>query len=242
MKKKITVDLRDMVNAKYTYFLILAGSLVGPVALSFDRKVNFKSYWKRVLLAGILPALFFIVWDIYFTRAGVWNFSADRITGIKLINLPIEEALFFLVVPFCCLFIYVCIRIYFPRFNFKDRAETVLKILSAFFLIVGLVMSDRMYTSWTMLLCSAFLATMFLIPKWFRKFRADYFLASYLIILVPFLIVNGLLTAIPVVNYNDLENLGIRLYTIPIEDSVYGMLLILMNVVLFERSGGVSNE
>lgn len=219
----------------------MAGSLAGPVALSFDRKVNFVSHWKRVLLAGVLPAVFFIVWDIYFTQAGVWSFTPDRITGLKMINLPVEEALFFMVVPFCCLFIYVCIRIYFPQIEFRAKADLILKVMAVVFLIIGLTNLNRMYTSWTMLLCSAMLAIMFILPNWFKTFRSDYFLISYLIILVPFLVVNGLLTAIPVVNYNDLENLGIRIYTIPAEDTVYGMLLILMNIVLFERSGGLND-
>ncbi|MDP4130877.1 MAG: lycopene cyclase domain-containing protein, partial [Bacteroidota bacterium] len=61
------------------------------------------------------------------------------------------------------------------------------------------------------------------------------FLVSYVVILIPFLIVNGFLTAIPVVIYNDAENLGIRIYTIPFEDVFYGLLLTMMVVCLYER-------
>ena len=59
-------------------------------------------------------------------------------------------------------------------------------------------------------------------------------MVSYAVMLIPFLIVNGFLTAIPVVLYNDAENLGIRIYTIPFEDVFYGMLLILLNVITYE--------
>jgi lycopene cyclase domain-containing protein len=84
---------------------------------------------------------------------------------------------------------------------------------------------------------------LFLFQKWFRGFNATAFLISYLVVVVPFLIVNGFLTGIPVVLYNDAENLGFRIFSflpwplnnIPVEDVFYGMLLILMNVALFER-------
>ena len=79
------------------------------------------------------------------------------------------------------------------------------------------------------------MALVYLLPRFFRGFDMVSFLVSYLIVLIPFLIVNGFLTAIPVVLYDDMENLGIRIYTIPFEDMFYGMLLVMMNVAGFER-------
>jgi lycopene cyclase domain-containing protein len=60
----------------------------------------------------------------------------------------------------------------------------------------------------------------------------------YPLLLIPFLIINGILTGTgpdqPVVWYNDAENLGIRLFTIPLEDVFYGFELMLFNVCFYE--------
>jgi len=64
------------------------------------------------------------------------------------------------------------------------------------------------------------------------------FYLMYLVTLLPFFIVNGLLSGsfIPeeVVNYDNLQNLGIRIGTIPVEDMIYAMLMLLMNISWFE--------
>ncbi|MGI4728320.1 MAG: lycopene cyclase domain-containing protein, partial [Janthinobacterium lividum] len=52
--------------------------------------------------------------------------------------------------------------------------------------------------------------------------------------LIPFYIVNGILTSVPIVSYNNAENLAIRVGTIPVEDHFYLMSLLLMNVAFFE--------
>ena len=222
-------------NSHYTYFLILAASLAGPLALSFDKKVAFYKNWKYVFPAMIIPALLYIVWDIYFTAKGVWSFNEIYITGIKLYNLPLEEVLFFFIVPYCCVFIYACVRSYFPNLVNSKAVDLFLNIGAIGLIIIGVIFSDKYYTSWTFRFTGTFVAIVYLFRKFFKSFDAISFMVSYAICLIPFLIVNGFLTAIPVVLYNNTENLGIRIYTIPFEDVFYGMLLVMMNVVIYEK-------
>ena len=222
-------------NTHYTYFFILAASLAGPLALSFDKKVAFYKRWKYLFPAMIFPALFYIAWDIFFTSKGVWHFNEKYITGIKIVNLPVEEVLFFLLVPYCCVFIYECVRCYFPNIKNKKVADIFLKTLAAFLIIVAIFFYDRYYTAWSFLFTSLFIIIIYTFRNFFKTFDATSFLFSYAIILIPFLVVNGFLTAIPVVLYNNAENLGIRIYTIPFEDIFYGMLLIMLVVCFYEK-------
>lgn len=222
-------------NNHYTYFLILCCSLAGPLLLSFDKKVQFYKKWKFLFPAILLPAIFYIIWDIFFTAKNVWSFNENYITGVKLINLPIEEVLFFFVVPYCCVFIYECIRCYFPQLKNKPTGNAMLKLLALVLLVAGIMFFQKKYTGYTFIFTSIFIAIIFLQKKYFKYFDATLFLVAYMVILIPFLIVNGCLTAIPVVLYNNAENLGIRIYTIPFEDIFYGMLLVMMNIVIYEK-------
>ena len=65
------------------------------------------------------------------------------------------------------------------------------------------------------------------------------FLISYLFIIIPFLIINGILTGSLIIDqvvwYNNMENLGLRIGTIPIEDFFYGFTLLLSPIILSEK-------
>jgi lycopene cyclase domain-containing protein len=222
-------------NPHYTYLLILAGSLAGPLALSFDRKVAFYKKWRFLFQAMILPALFYIVWDIYFITRGVWGFNENRITGIKFYNIPLEEVLFFFVVPYCCVFVYECIRTYFPGLKNTRTGNHLLLVLAMMLLVASFYFNHRHYTSWTFLFTAVFIAVVNVLPLYFRPFHANAFLLSFAVLLLPFLAVNGLLTAIPVVLYNGHEITGFRIMSIPFEDIFYGMLLFMMNIAGYEK-------
>ena len=182
-----------------------------------------------------IPALIFITWDNWFTGMGVWGFNQRYITGLYIAHLPIEEVLFFICIPYACLFTYEAVNYYKKSDPLPDNGNRITWILIVGLLAVGIKNYDRWYPSVTFLATAVFLIFLTLIvrPAYLGRF---YF--AYLFILIPFFIINGILTGTglpePVVWYNDAENLGIRMFTIPFEDTFYGMLLILMNVSIFE--------
>jgi len=218
---------------KYTYLFINLASILFPLLFSFDKKVAFYKTWSRLLPAIAMIAFLFIAWDIVFTAWKIWSFNPKYLMGITIINLPIEEYMFFFCVPYSCVFIYECYNVYFPNYNpIKDANKTSV-FLACFLLIVGLCNIHRSYTFYTCLFASLLLQLHIYFFK--GKYLGRFYIA-YLIILIPFLIINGLLTALPVVQYNDAENLGYKLFTIPVEDIVYGMLNVLGVVTIMEET------
>lgn len=210
----------------YTYWLILAGSLAVPFAFSFENRIAFYRKWSFYLPGIFLMATFFIIWDSYFTRFGVWSFSPLYTTGHTLFGLPLEEISFFIIIPYCCIFIHESLIYYFPVDRLKPFEKPISISVVVICVLISLFNPDRAYTFYTAFFCSLFM----LILLYLKVNFLSRFYQTYLVSLLPFFIVNGILTALPVVIYNDNENLGIRLYTIPVEDSLYAFLMILMSI------------
>lgn len=206
-----------------------------PLAQSFEWRLRFYRGWKGLFAGIALVGGAFIAWDIAFTAMGIWGFNGTYLTGISIANLPLEEWLFFLTVPYACVFIYEVMNYFVKRDVLGKVAPKVAAGIALLLLAVALFSTFRWYTHVTfigtalLLLLHAFVWK----PRWLGRF-----FVSYSVSLVPFLLVNGVLTGSwiesPVVWYNDAENLGLRLGTIPIEDSMYALLLLLGTVTVYE--------
>ena len=99
---------------KIEYFIVLAFCLAAPLVLSFSKELDFHKYPLRLLLAVVLPLALFIPWDIIATARGHWSFNPEYIVGVKFYGLPLEEILFFIVIPFCGIFTWESVK-YFMR-------------------------------------------------------------------------------------------------------------------------------
>jgi lycopene cyclase domain-containing protein len=198
-------------------------------------KGMFVKAWRNVVPAILLPAAGFIIWDEVFTQLGIWGFNSKYISGWNIGSLPIEEILFFICIPFACLFTYHAYKNISDGKYFFSQHELLSYLIVMALLIAGIYNIDRAYTSITFLASSFFLA--YLTLKVRVRFPG-FFYGAFLIILAPFFIVNGILTGSfieeEVVWYEESATLGLRLGTIPFEDIVYAMLLILMNVTVYE--------
>ena len=202
---------------------------------SFERRLRFYRQWPYLLSAMLLTMAVFIPWDMLKTSLAVWGFNPRYLTGYYIGNLPVEEWLFFIAIPYACLFTYYALNYLIKKDYFGKYARTFILILAIALLIIGFMNFSRLYTSVTFISTGIFLL--------FHRFvlRKEYmgrFFMMYFVTLIPFFIVNGLLTGSfiseEVVFYDNAQNLGIRLGTIPVEDMVYGMLMLLMNVTWFE--------
>ncbi|WP_375475044.1 lycopene cyclase domain-containing protein [uncultured Jatrophihabitans sp.] len=104
------------------YLLILAACLVGTLPLELVLRVRVYARWRR-LLAALLPvAVVFTAWDVAAIHAGWWRYDPRRTIGVTLFGrLPLEELLFFLVIPVCAVLTLEAVRARRPTWLIGDE-------------------------------------------------------------------------------------------------------------------------
>ena len=214
------------------YLTIELCALAVPLIFSFDKKVAFYKLWIYLFPGILISAAFFIAVDIYFTGIGVWGFNPRYTTSLFLAGLPVEEILFFIIIPYCSIFIHYVFVAYFPDTALSNNMTRIISlavivVLSA----TALICINRAYTA----LYSAFLVVVTIITMLTAPRILNRYYITFLIILIPFFIVNGILTGSfiedEVVWYNSSEITGFRIFTIPVEDILYGFSMILSSLL-----------
>lgn len=220
----------------YVYLLVNFGTLLFPLLFSFEKRVQYYRSWKYLFPALFITAVIFLMWDHYFTKLGYWGFNERYIMDYSWFGMPIEEILFFFIIPFSSIFIYSFLNKLWPDTSLFDKIQ---KPISYSILILATVMLifnfDKPYTA----LNCCYAIVLILIQIFFLKgLYMGKFYRFYLWHLIPFFIVNGILTGTgleeEVVWYDKAAILGIRMGTIPVEDALYSFSLMLMNISIFE--------
>jgi lycopene cyclase domain-containing protein len=198
--------------------------------------MRFIKHWKAVFLSLILVSIVFLIWDAIFTANGVWGFNPDYHLNFLLFGMPIDEWMFFICIPYASIFIHYSLEYFKPNLLISEKITKFITVIFMLILVPVILMNtDKAYTFVNYI----FLVFVLLMGFFFGIKYLQRFYISFLIILVPFFIVNGVLTGTgidePVVWYNNAENLGIRLLTIPIEDIGYAFTMIFGNVLLIEK-------
>ncbi len=86
-------------------------TVIGSFWLEVFLKVGVLKQFKRAVLAIVPIAFLFVAWDKYAISHGHWNFDSAQILGIfGPWCIPLEEYLFFLVVPLAALMTIEAVR------------------------------------------------------------------------------------------------------------------------------------
>lgn len=221
---------------RWYYLALDLLSIAFPLAASFEPRIAYHRKWPGLFTGIAVMMVVFIVWDALFTHHGVWGFNPRYTLEVRIFGLPLEEWLFFIAIPYSCVYLYEVMR-YAVRKDVLGRlARPLSMVLLAVLIATGVLYIDRIYTAITFLCTAALLAVHLFVLK--SPYLGRFYL-GYAISLVPFLLVNGVLTGWllpePIVWYNNEENLGVRINTIPVEDSVYLLFFLLLTITFHER-------
>jgi len=217
---------------QWTYLFVILATLFFPVVLSFESKVHYISSWKNALFSAVIVAIPFIIWDSFFTELGFWGFNQAHLMGINIFNLPLEEILFFIIIPFACTFIYEVVKYYFRNYDLKKMN----KVFFFFIPLYGLLLTIFGESGWYTL--SVILSSTLVLIALMKHQELDKIILAFLICFLPFFIMNGILTGAvtdePIVWYNEEQKIAGRIFTIPFEDVLYNFSLLIPNMLLFE--------
>ncbi len=207
----------------YSYLLLNLVIIACPLIFSFLLKGKFWRNWKALGFSILIGGIVYIIWDVIATARGDWSFSPNHTLGIKLAGLPLEEIMFFVTVPLACIFIYHSL---FPKF-FARKVQFAILIwwaIAAASVVLSFHFADNSYTRTVFLVLAGTIALITrLMPELLTSLR---FNAMILISIIPFLIVNSILTGIPIVSYGQNAIIGSRIGSIPIEDFAYNLAMI----------------
>jgi len=97
--------------SRFAYLGVLVFVLVGTAWLEVLLRTRVYRRWRRLLLTLLPVVAVFVAWDIYAIASGHWTFDPERTTGVILAgDLPLDELLFFIVIPIAALLTLEAVR------------------------------------------------------------------------------------------------------------------------------------
>lgn len=205
-----------MRNAAYLFLDV--GAIATAVGIGLWRSQNWIASWRKTLLAIGISMAPFVAWDVCATAAGHWSFNPAFTLGATVALLPIEELLFFIVIPLVTL----CVWELCAPMTGKSRVFTAIQwTIVAAAAILAAANLTHVYS-----LLAAASACLVAIGWLWRPYGAARWGAFVAIMFVLFLAANTVLTALPIVQYNPAQYSGVRIGTIPVEDFFYNFALV----------------
>ncbi len=216
----------------YTYLILLVCLIAAPLALSFRKDIYFYTNWRYLFPSILITALPFVWWDLRFTQEGIWSFNPEYLTGISRKGLPLEEWLSFLVIPYSAVYLYEIFKYYCARYEYANPFVIVSLVLIVVFGAMAWVFRARYYTFYVFLFSAVYLC--YTIFRNLFKQHLTKFYFTFFAMLFPYLVFSGILTGLKVVEYQPDQILGVKLFSVPVENVVYLFLMILMVTTVYE--------
>jgi lycopene cyclase domain-containing protein len=216
-----------------TYYLFNLLVFMPVLLLSIFTDVQPHKDWRTLLRCVLFVSLPFMYWDIWAANEGHWGFNPEYVTTFRFLNVPVEEFLFFITVPFACLYVWGVIK---KHYRAKKQISTSLLtvILSLGLLASFLLLTANWGNGYTRSAGAAFLLTIALLWRQKTLVCSRQFWMFQVVLLGLFVLANSALTALPVITYGEASYIGFRIGTIPLEDFFFNFALINLWLLVWE--------
>lgn len=203
-----------------SFYLYLNLAIIAfPLLFSFEKRIRFYTKLKPLAAALFIVGIFFVGWDVFATFRGHWSFNPAYVNELKLLGLPIEEILFFITVPYSCLFVYNAIIHFIGDKKMFSPKKWLFQVVGILIIIFAFGFYSKEYTLLAML--SVGVSILFVSLVNVNLFSSREYWIYTLLTLILFLVFNYILTSFPIVQYSSNSISGFRVTTIPIEDFLF---------------------
>jgi lycopene cyclase domain-containing protein len=104
------------------YLAILAACVLGTLPLEFLLHTGVYARWRRLTITLLPVVVVFVAWDLLAIAPHTWHYDRRYLVGAYLPgHLPVEELLFFLVVPTCAVLTLEAVRRRRPQWTVGDE-------------------------------------------------------------------------------------------------------------------------
>jgi len=214
------------------YLFLNAIILAFPLIFSFERRwIKFYKKLKPLLVSLFVVGIFFISWDVFATSRGHWSFNPAYVNDIKLLGLPLEEILFFVTVPYSCLFVFESVFHFFGDKKLFSPRKWLFSIIGILIILSAFGFYNKEYTFLAIL--SVGISILFVSIVNVKLFSSRTYWIYTILTLLLFLIFNYLLTSYPVVQYSSTAITGFRVTTIPIEDFLFNFSMLTDYLIIY---------
>lgn len=218
-----------------TYLLLQLTYLVIPGLMSVKSNMRFAFRFRYLLPAVIFNGAIFVMWNMRFDELGIWNYNPEFLTGIYLINVPLEAWLSFLIIPVSAAYVFDLMKLRLEKFKQQNIFVALSLLLFIFMGILAYLFRRNMFSFFTFFLTAIYLGyTVFR-----NRFKQNYpaFYAAFVITLVPFMVVSTVAGILPIISYNADQIMGIALFAVPLERIFYLFLMLLITITIYEYLG-----
>jgi len=202
--------------------------LISGIILRFKR-INI--IIRNFFLTFIIVSPIFIIWDIFFTAKNYWRFNNEYLIGIYIFKLPIEELLFFFCIPFASIALFELLNLFIN--DKKIVFNKSLFIILGIFIVLLSFYYNKIYFSTTLKVTSFLILLIVLLKN--SVFNSRNFWIFITFSIIPFVIVNFILTSLPVVMYNSEAIENFHIFSIPIEDFFYSFILLSSYLLIYNK-------